>query len=197
MDAHLDRTLIALSKSNFATIRDRVHRQGLAFFSGFVDTAQLLDLGRYLGEIYKHRDSDEMGITYVKNVSSPQSSGFQGFTSKGTAAAHRPQHRFTKEDDGSYTLRYRRDDFAFFSSTVIKELGRFDDLAARCSFSIKLSAGEGYVINNRRWLHGREAFSGEREFLRLLVSDRSAGHKGIPLGDEPGPADHADAPRRV
>jgi alpha-ketoglutarate-dependent taurine dioxygenase len=67
--------------------------------------------------------------------------------------------------------------------TVINELGRFDDLAAKHSFSIKLSAGEGYVINNRRWLHGRKEFSGEREFLRLLLSDRSPGHKGIVLRD--------------
>lgn len=240
----LDRTVIALSQSNFGRIRELVDSQGLAFFDGFEDTTQLLALATYLGQIFRHRDSDELGITHVKSAAMPQASGFYGFTNKGlpfhtdrstvpdppnvlilackqessvggetiladgksilcelTADAPTVEHPlidkqavifddskdcfkgniFTKEGDGSYTLRYRRDDFAYFSSPVIKELAKFDALADKHSFCVKLHAGDGYVINNRWWLHGRKEFSGEREFLRLLVSDRSLSNKGIVL----------------
>lgn len=90
---------------------------------------------------------------------------------------------FVKEEDGSYTIRYRRDEFAYFSFPVLEELERLDKLLYKHSLMLKLSAGDGYIINNRRWLHGRKDFSGEREFLRLLVSDKCLDKKGIPVYD--------------
>jgi hypothetical protein len=39
---------------------------------------------------------------------------------------------------------------------------------------VALAAGYGYVINNRRWLHGRRAFAGPR----LLYCVTANAHQG-------------------
>lgn len=36
--------------------------------------------------------------------------------------------------------------------------------------TVRLESGDGYVLNNRRWLHGRTGFSGDRSASRLLFA---------------------------
>jgi hypothetical protein len=43
-----------------------------------------------------------------------------------------------------------------------------------------LDAGQGYILDNYRWLHGRRAFSGQR------VMDRIHGNPLATLGMSPG-----------
>jgi alpha-ketoglutarate-dependent taurine dioxygenase len=238
----IDLNFIGLQEGNFELIVALLNQQGIAFFDSFTSKDQLIALAQYVGEVYFHRDSDEQGITYVKNSSANLASGFYGFSSKGLplhtdrstvseppnalilACAQNSSYGgetllsdgreilqdltqgftdwthplvagksvifddgqnaykgnvFVKEDDGSYTLRYRRDEFAFFSSTLLPELAELEKAILKHSFKRNLKEGQGYVINNRWWLHGREPFSGDREFLRVLLLSKKASKKGI------------------
>lgn len=43
-----------------------------------------------------------------------------------------------------------------------------------------MGVGDGYILQNARWMHGRTAFSGQREMHRLLGRVRHG--SGIPVG---------------
>lgn len=58
----------------------------------------------------------------------------------------------------------RRDHFTHMA------LKAFESLCARDAVDLPLSSGEGYLIHNHRWLHGRAAYSGDRVVWRLLGS---------------------------
>lgn len=49
--------------------------------------------------------------------------------------------------------------------------------ASRYRIEFRLSVGQGYAVQNGRWLHGRGRFSGNREMLRILGHPLS----GIPI----------------
>lgn len=36
--------------------------------------------------------------------------------------------------------------------------------------SLPLSAGDGYILHNHRYLHGRSSFAGHRQLVRMLAS---------------------------
>ncbi|MFE3328993.1 TauD/TfdA family dioxygenase [Streptomyces sp. NPDC059176] len=75
---------------------------------------------------------------------------------------------FTMSPDGRVTLRLRQDALAQFSPLVqpfLPDLRRAITAAQR---RLLLKAGEGYVIDNHRFLHAREAFDGDRVCLRAL-----------------------------
>ncbi|MFJ3625799.1 TauD/TfdA family dioxygenase [Streptomyces albidoflavus] len=61
-----------------------------------------------------------------------------------------------------------------------KEAGRFSPEAesalaplhraiATAVMTVQLEAGQGYVVDNHRWLHGRRSFTGDRVMLRIGV----------------------------
>lgn len=67
------------------------------------------------------------------------------------------------------SLRYRDDDLAWPVSGVPGIVTALRDNIADSTVHRPLSSGEGYMINNNRWLHGRTAFSGDRVVLRLSL----------------------------
>ncbi|MFE7331576.1 TauD/TfdA family dioxygenase [Streptomyces sp. NPDC057565] len=94
----------------------------------------------------------------------------------------RPSQVFTHHPGGRASIRYRQDDFAQFSPVV----GRFlADLRAAITahrHTIILSPGQGYLIDNHRYLHARAAFSGPRLCVRALGRPRFPLQPGFRTG---------------
>ncbi|MFB6984486.1 TauD/TfdA family dioxygenase [Streptomyces sp. NPDC056304] len=94
----------------------------------------------------------------------------------------RPSQVFTRHPGGRTSIRYRQDDLAQFSPVV----GRFlPDLRAAITAhqrTITLSPGQGYLIDNHRYLHARAAFSGPRLCVRALGSPRFLLEPGFRAG---------------
>jgi hypothetical protein len=72
---------------------------------------------------------------------------------------------------GLTKVRFRDDSVAVpYSATgqqeVVDELRNLISMATR---SLRLRPGEGYLLHNHRYLHGRSAFSGSRRLARMLA----------------------------
>jgi alpha-ketoglutarate-dependent taurine dioxygenase len=78
----------------------------------------------------------------------------------GSVITHRP--------DGRVSLRLRWDSLARFSPGVSRVLPDLRAAVDRHTVEIALRPGQGYVIDNHRWLHGRRAFTGSRAVYRVL-----------------------------
>ncbi|KAL4888253.1 Clavaminate synthase-like protein [Aspergillus ambiguus] len=73
-------------------------------------------------------------------------------------------------DEQSDLFRFRFDDGIQFSASVILRVSELLEVMSRCAFHVSLEPGQGYVVDNHRFLHGRTAFTGSRELLRVLVN---------------------------
>jgi alpha-ketoglutarate-dependent taurine dioxygenase len=71
--------------------------------------------------------------------------------------------------DGSISLRLRIDDCIFVSGTLALKFSKLLDYIDKLTWRFSLRPGQAYIVNNRWWLHGREAFEGGREMWRILV----------------------------
>ena len=79
-----------------------------------------------------------------------------------------------------------------------------NDMAFRCEHAIadagglvetfRLQRGEGLILSNTRWLHGRERYAGHRIMLRIL-GDPLPGTGIMPGFRSPSPAPGAQTPR--
>lgn len=112
----------------------------------------------------------------IRALSAPPSAFFGG------AAGHLGSI-FTSTDDGRVTIRLRLDDLAYFSPEVRQWLPELRAAIDRYAITIHLSAGQGYVLQNHRWLHGRHAFLGQRVMYR--VNGNPLPHLGIASGFRP------------
>lgn len=77
---------------------------------------------------------------------------------------------FSTLEDGNICIRFRYDNLGYCSEAVSAVLPRFLEIINRYSISFLLKKGQGYIIQNGRWLHGRTAFQGAREMSRVLVN---------------------------
>jgi alpha-ketoglutarate-dependent taurine dioxygenase len=87
------------------------------------------------------------------------------------------------QDDGSYqslaifgesnAIRFRLDDKILISGTLAKNFNRLLEIMNQLTHTVEFELGEGYIIDNRWWLHGRTGFKGDRAILRLLVTSDS------------------------
>jgi len=73
------------------------------------------------------------------------------------------------EDQGGHrvAVRLRFDDLVRFSPAASLYVGRLRELVRLRAITLDLAVGEGYVLLNDRWLHGRRRFVGDRTMLRL------------------------------
>lgn len=90
---------------------------------------------------------------------------------------------FEPHPDGHLSLRLRLDELARFSPRVQRWLPVLRQAINRHAVTFRLAAGAGYVLNNRRFLHARRAFTGQRVMCRVHVEPRPAWR--IPAGFEP------------
>lgn len=79
-------------------------------------------------------------------------------------------------------LRLRLDDLVIFAPDLLPWLPALRAALARHTIAVPLAAAQGYILDNHRWLHAREQFTGTRTLYRVL---------GDPL---PGPGLHPGIP---
>jgi hypothetical protein len=90
---------------------------------------------------------------------------------------------FELQPDGHVGLRLRLDELARFSPRTQRWLPALRQAIDRHTITLTPMAGSGYVLNNRRWLHGRYAFTGQRMMRRVHIAPWLDWH--IPTGFPP------------
>jgi alpha-ketoglutarate-dependent taurine dioxygenase len=69
---------------------------------------------------------------------------------------------------GRTRIRLRLDELAWFSADAAGAVSLLRTVIARHVLTVRLHAGEGVLLSNTRWLHGRDRYSGRRTMLRVL-----------------------------
>ncbi|WP_405749377.1 TauD/TfdA family dioxygenase [Streptomyces sp. NBC_01411] len=90
---------------------------------------------------------------------------------------------FTWHDDATVSVRLRLDGLARFSPLVQPYLPQLRSAITREQLSLPLLTGQGYLLDNRRWLHARTSFIGSRMCWRALGEARF----DLPQGFAPEP----------
>jgi alpha-ketoglutarate-dependent taurine dioxygenase len=111
----------------------------------------------------------------VRALSSPRCALFGG------AAGHLGSVFTTiHHDQARVRVRLRTDDLARFAPTAVRWLPTLRAAIDRNTITIRLRRGQGYVLHNHRWLHGRRAFTGQRLMYRVHAEPMA--HLQIPSG---------------
>ena len=92
----------------------------------------------------------------------------------GPGGSPTPRAIFERSAANRYTVRFRRDELIYFNIWLASEFRALQHEIDAASFPIDLKSGHAYLINNRWWLHGREAFVGAREMWRVLFNTHPA-----------------------
>ncbi|HEY5986037.1 MAG TPA: TauD/TfdA family dioxygenase [Streptosporangiaceae bacterium] len=95
---------------------------------------------------------------------------------------------------GRTSLRLRLDDLAWFSADAAAAIPLLRAVIAQHVETFRLQPGEGVLLSNTRWLHGRDRYAGRRVMLRIL-GDPLSGTGIMPGFRSPPPAADAEAPR--
>jgi alpha-ketoglutarate-dependent taurine dioxygenase len=95
---------------------------------------------------------------------------------------------------GRTRIRLRLDDLAWFSANSTDAIPLLRTVIARHMQTFRLSAGDGVLLSNTRWLHGRDRYSGRRTMLRVL-GDPLPGTGIMPGFPSPAPAAHTQTVR--
>jgi alpha-ketoglutarate-dependent taurine dioxygenase len=69
---------------------------------------------------------------------------------------------------GRTRIRLRLDDLAWFSADAADAVPLLRTVIDDHVQTFQLRAGEGVLLSNTRWLHGRDSFAGRRTMLRVL-----------------------------
>lgn len=80
---------------------------------------------------------------------------------------------FTPMAEGTYTVRLRLDRLGYFNYELTAHLPALLEAISLSTFAVQLKEGQGYIIDNYRYFHGRRAFNGSRRMLRLLFAPRN------------------------
>lgn len=112
----------------------------------------------------------------LRALSKPRSALFGGATGHLGAV-------FERSPDGIVAVRLRFDELAQFDPETTRWLPALRNSIERHAITFSLDAGHGYVLNNRRWLHGRHAFTGQRRMYRVNAEPLPC--LGIPAGFTP------------
>ncbi|MFD6435880.1 TauD/TfdA family dioxygenase [Streptomyces venezuelae] len=92
-----------------------------------------------------------------------------------------PTQIFTRHGEGRISIRLRTDALARFSPLAQPYLPQLHAAVARNQVPLALKPGQAYLIDNERWLHARNAFTGARLCWRALGTP----HHPMPHGFKP------------
>ncbi|WP_433547138.1 TauD/TfdA family dioxygenase [Streptomyces sp. CA-294286] len=95
-----------------------------------------------------------------------------------------PSQVFTVYDDQRVSVRLRLDGLARFSPIVQPHLPLLRTALQYHQVRLPRAPGQGYILDNSRWLHARSAFTGNRLCWRALGQPRFP----LPQGFVPAPA---------
>ncbi|MEU2944943.1 TauD/TfdA family dioxygenase [Nocardiopsis alba] len=76
-----------------------------------------------------------------------------------------------------WSIRLRLDQLIRFAHRSAHHVEVFREVMDRHTMVLRLGQGQGFILDNTRWLHGRHAFTGPRVMLRALGEP----HTHIPL----------------
>ena len=96
-------------------------------------------------------------------------------------------------DEKTGILRFRFDDGIQLSASLVDAFPTLRALIYEFARPILLEAGQCYIIDNHRFLHGRTSFTGARELLRTLVYPPPPAHIKSILFDIDGTLCRSDA----
>lgn len=77
----------------------------------------------------------------------------------------------------TWTIRLRLDELIRFAPRTVRHVEILREVMDRHTMVLRLGKGQGFILDNTRWLHGRRSFTGPRVMLRAL-SER---HTHLPL----------------
>jgi hypothetical protein len=88
------------------------------------------------------------------------------------------------DSDGRMSVRFRWDGLSAFAPPTAAVLPQFLDLVREVALEFALHSGQGYLVQNGRWLHGRRAYRGYRCAYRILIRSRTMDSLGgaVPCG---------------
>ena len=107
-----------------------------------------------------HRDLEATDPEALAVLSRPGAVGF------GTAGHRAPV--FEAPAPGTLTMRYRDDDLIEIAPSDRWAWGQLRAAVTRHQLRYRFRQGQGVLIDNTRWLHGRGGFDGERLMYRLI-----------------------------
>jgi len=73
-------------------------------------------------------------------------------------------------------VRLRFDPYIYFAPDAARALPQLDQAFRDTELAFPLTPGKGYALRNDLWFHGRRAYSGNREMLRIMIGTRHATH---------------------
>ena len=90
------------------------------------------------------------------------------------------KHTSFRSDDGNFLpraifeeksgiIRFRFDGGIQLSASMVESFSKLREIIYQNALVVSLQLGQGYILDNHRYLHGRTSFSGSRELLRALV----------------------------
>jgi alpha-ketoglutarate-dependent taurine dioxygenase len=168
---------------------DVLARRGLVLVDGLADSVDLLRLARSVATVVPHRDSASDGVTTLVDLGSAARSGFAGFSACAldphtdrSGVAHPPALLMLScsrpatsggecvliDGQAVYLDLAEAEPEALAALCAPRSVlfggasGHLGATIDRHAVELNLSAGQGYVLDNHRWLHGRRAFTGHR-----------------------------------
>jgi Taurine catabolism dioxygenase TauD, TfdA family len=81
-------------------------------------------------------------------------------------------------EGGVIAVRLRLDSLARFGPTAAPHIPALWAAIGRHARTVPMRTGFGYVLDNRRWLHGRRAYEGPRLVFRVIASARAGSIAG-------------------
>lgn len=90
---------------------------------------------------------------------------------------------FRPSAEGRIAVRLRLDGLARFAPALAPYLDRLRTLVRDHIVAVDLREGDGYILLNDRWLHGRAGYTGERLMLRVIGDPLP--HLDLPNGFPP------------
>lgn len=71
--------------------------------------------------------------------------------------------------EGRLAVRFRYDELLYMAPPLAEAMPVFRGFLDASQISFRLAAGQGYILQNTRWLHGRRPFRGARRCGRLHI----------------------------
>ncbi|GIG88050.1 TauD/TfdA family dioxygenase [Plantactinospora endophytica] len=81
---------------------------------------------------------------------------------------------FRMHDGVLQEVRLRYDPYVYFAVDAAHALPALERALKEAEQAFPLSPGKGYALRNDLWFHGRRAYSGGREMLRIMIGGKHA-----------------------
>jgi hypothetical protein len=81
---------------------------------------------------------------------------------------------FRMHDGVLEEVRLRFDPYVYFAADAARSLLSLERALKEAEQAFPLTPGKGYALRNDFWFHGRRAYSGNREMLRIMIGSKHA-----------------------